>query len=315
MDTGDWNDVTFFMVPFPFSFRPGTLDRKTFVSAPTPAPDIHTIPYTLRKDRLPYAYGVAMSGRMPRYALKIEYDGGPFSGWQKQDGVPTVQGAIHEALAKLEADVSGVSAAGRTDAGVHAIGQVAHCDLTREWKPFRLAEALNHHLKPLPVAIVDAVSVTDGFHARFSALERRYHYRIVCRRAPLALDQGLAWRVPRRLDTQAMRSAARHLVGRHDFTTFRASECQARSPVKTVDALEITAAGDGILVSVRARSFLHSQVRSFVGTLERVGAGAWPAERVSDALKARSRAACGPLAPPDGLYLTDIRYDPDPFIR
>jgi len=255
-----------------------------------------------------------MPAYMPRYALKIEYDGGRFAGWQKQDGPLTVQGAVHGALCRLEADIRGISAAGRTDAGVHALGQVAHCDMEKDWTPFRLAQALNYHLKPLPVAIVDAASVPGDFHARFSARERRYHYRIVCRRAPLTIDGGRAWRVPRRLDAGAMQSAARFLVGRHDFTTFRASECQARSPVRTVDAVDVTASGNDVIISVRARSFLYRQVRSFVGTLERIGAGAWPPERMLEALMARDRAACGPLAPPDGLYLAGVRYEPDPFI-
>lgn len=256
-----------------------------------------------------------MPAFMPRYALKIEYDGGHFSGWQKQDGPPTVQGAVQDALSRLETDVPGISAAGRTDAGVHAFGQVAHCDMSKDWTPYRLAEALNYHLKPLPVAIIDAASVPADFHARFSARERRYRYRIVCRRAPLTLDRGLAWRIGRHLDAKAMHSAAQHLVGKHDFTTFRASQCQARSPVKSVDGVEVTAAADEVFVSVRARSFLHSQVRSFVGTLERVGSGAWSPERVLEALIARDRNACGPLAPPDGLYLTGVRYEPDPFKR
>ena len=254
-----------------------------------------------------------MPAHMPRYALKIEYNGGPFSGWQSQDGPPTVQDAIQMALEKLEPEVPSTVAAGRTDAGVHALGQVAHCDLVKDWKPFRLAEALNHHLKPLPVAIVDSAPVAADFHARFSAKEREYRYRIICRRAPLTHDRGLAWKVPRQLNVETMNVAARHLVGKHDFTTFRASECQAKSPVKTVNSLEIVATGEEILVSVRARSFLHSQVRSFVGTLERVGAGAWPPERVLEARDACDRSACGPLAPPCGLYLTGVRYDPDPF--
>ncbi len=256
-----------------------------------------------------------MAACMPRYALRIEYDGGRFSGWQTQNGPPTVQDALHEALNRLESDVPSISAAGRTDAGVHALGQVAHCDLARDWNPFRLAEALNHHLKPLPIAIVDTAPVPGEFHARFSARERKYRYRIICRRAPLTIDRGRAWRVPRKLDTEAMSLAACHLVGKHDFTTFRASGCQARSPVKTIDSLEVSATGEEILVSVSARSFLHSQVRSFVGTLERVGAGAWPPERVLEARNARDRSACGPLAPPDGLYLTGVHYDPDPFVR
>ena len=250
---------------------------------------------------------------MPRYALKIEYHGGPFAGWQRQDGPASVQGAIEAALARLEPDVPSIAAPGRTDAGVHALGQVAHCDMGRDWEPFRLSEALNYHLKPLPVAIVDAARVAEDWHARFSAEERRYLYRVVCRRAPLTFDKGLAWRVPQALDLDAVRAAAAHLVGRHDFTTFRASECQAKSPVKTVDEITVSGEGAQVEIRVRARSFLHNQVRSFVGTLERAGAGAWEPDRVRQVLEARDRAACGPVAPPDGLYLTGVGYPQDPF--
>ena len=250
---------------------------------------------------------------MPRYALKIEYHGGPFAGWQRQDGPASVQGAIEAALARLEPDVPSIAAAGRTDAGVHALGQVAHCDMGRDWEPFRLSEALNYHLKPLPVAIVDAARVAEDWHARFSAEERRYLYRVVCRRAPLTFDKGLAWRVPQALDLDAVRAAAAHLVGRHDFTTFRASECQAKSPVKAVDEITVSGEGAQVEIRVRARSFLHNQVRSFVGTLERAGAGAWEPDRVRQVLEARDRAACGPVAPPDGLYLTGVGYPQDPF--
>ncbi|MCG6904418.1 MAG: tRNA pseudouridine(38-40) synthase TruA [Rhodobacter sp.] len=250
---------------------------------------------------------------MPRYALKIEYHGGPFHGWQRQALHPSVQGAVETALAALEPDVPGIAAAGRTDAGVHALGQVAHCDLAKDWDAFRLSEALNHHLKPLPVAVVAAARVDADFHARFSAVERRYRYRVICRRAPLTHLRGLAWKVPQMLDLAAMQKAAEYLVGRHDFTTFRASECQANSPVKTVDEFRVTATGPEVEFHVRARSFLHSQVRSFVGTLERVGAGAWTAEDVHEALQTRARAACGPVAPPDGLYLESVGYAADPF--
>ena len=250
---------------------------------------------------------------MPRYALKIEYHGGPFSGWQRQAQHPSVQGAVEAALAALEPDVPGIAAAGRTDAGVHALGQVAHCDMAKDWDAFRLSEALNYHLKPLPVAVLDAAPVASDFHARFSARERRYVYRVVCRRAPLTHQKGLTWKVPQALDVAAMQRAAGFLVGQHDFTTFRASECQAKSPVKTVDELTITAMGVEVTFQVRARSFLHNQVRSFVGTLERVGAGAWTPEDVRDVLAARDRAACGPVAPPDGLYLDSVGYEVDPF--
>ncbi len=194
------------------------------------------------------------------------------------------------------------------------MGQVAHCDMAKDWDPFRLSEALNHHLKPNLVAIVDSARVDGDFHARFSAIERRYVYRMTCRRAPLTFDKGLAWRVPQELDIEAMQVGADFLVGKHDFTTFRASECQAKSPVKTVDAVEVSREGNDVRVTVRARSFLHNQVRSFVGTIERVGAGSWKPEDVKAALEARERAACGPVAPPDGLYLTGVGYPVDPFV-
>ena len=245
---------------------------------------------------------------MPRYKLTIEYDGGPFAGWQRQKDQPSVQQTIEEALRKLEPDAPGIGGAGRTDAGVHATGQVAHCDMSRDWDPFRLSEAVNWHMKPAPVAIVAAERVADDFHARFGAIERRYLYRVAVRRAPLTLEKNRAWRVPGPLDLAAMREAAAHLVGLHDFTTFRSSICQSKSPVKTLDALEIEPTDEGFAFRLRARSFLHNQVRSLVGTLERVGAGAWPPERVRAALEACDRAACGPVSPPDGLYLTRVIY-------
>ncbi|MGF1446649.1 MAG: tRNA pseudouridine(38-40) synthase TruA [Pikeienuella sp.] len=247
---------------------------------------------------------------MPRIKLTIEYDGSPFAGWQRQDDLPTVQGAIEAALGALEPGPHTVQGAGRTDAGVHATGQVAHVDLARDWDPFRLAEALNWHLKPQPVAILAAELVADDFHARFDAVFRRYTYRIICRRAPLTLDRGRAWRVSGPLDRDAMRAAAVHLVGQHDFTTFRAAQCQALSPVKTLHEIVIAAEAAEIRLHFGARSFLHNQVRSLVGTLERVGAGRWSPERVREALLARERAACGPVAPPDGLYLTGVEFSP-----
>ncbi|AHM04143.1 tRNA pseudouridine synthase A [Roseibacterium elongatum DSM 19469] len=256
---------------------------------------------------------------MPRYALKVEYDGAPFAGWQRQADQPSVQGAIEAALARLEEGVPSIAAAGRTDAGVHATGQVAQCDMARDWDPFRLSEALNHHLKPDPVAIVACARVAEDWHARFSAVERRYTYRVIVRRAPLVHDAGQAWHVRGALDAEAMAEAARALVGRHDFTTFRASICQAASPVKTMDAVVVEpvprANGLEIRVHLRARSFLHNQVRSIVGTLERVGAGAWPPERVGQVLAACDRAQCGPVAPPQGLYLTGVGYPEDPFAQ
>lgn len=254
---------------------------------------------------------------MPRYALKLEYDGAPFSGWQRQIAQPSVQGALEAALARLQPDVPSVAAAGRTDSGVHATGQVAHADLARDWDPFRLSEALNYHLRPAPVAVLAAARVAGDWHARFSAVARHYRFRILSRRAPLALEAGKAWQIRHRLDLGAMRAGAEHLVGRHDFTTFRSSTCQADSPIKTLDRLDVqeTAREDGAeyLFDVRARSFLHNQVRSFVGTLEKVGAGAWAPGEVAAALAARDRAACGPVCPPHGLYLARVVYPTDPF--
>ena len=255
---------------------------------------------------------------MPRYALKIEYDGGPFQGWQRQAaGQPTVQAALEAALARLEPGAHTIAAAGRTDAGVHATGQVAHCDLAKEWDVFRLAGALNHHLRPLPVAITAIARVADEFHARFSARERRYLFRLVSRRAPVTHDRGLVWQIGHGLDPAAMREGAAHLIGHHDFTTFRSALCQAASPLKTLDEIGIEVrdypAGQEFRFTLRARSFLHNQVRSIVGTLERVGAGAWAPEQVRAALAARDRTACGPVCPPQGLYLTGVGYPTDPF--
>ncbi|SHI58653.1 tRNA pseudouridine(38-40) synthase TruA [Wenxinia saemankumensis] len=254
---------------------------------------------------------------MPRYALKVEYHGAPFSGWQRQADRPSVQGAIEAALARLEPGSHTIAAAGRTDAGVHARGQVAQADLAKDWDPFRLSEALNHHLRPDPVAITACARVPDGWHARFSAVERRYTFRILLRRAPAVLEDGQVWQVRHALDAAAMRAGAAHLLGRHDFTTFRSTICQADSPVRTLDALEVEEAegpsGPEIRLQVRARSFLHNQVRSFAGTLERVGAGAWAPEEVGRALAARDRAACGPVAPPQGLCLAGVGYPVDPF--
>ncbi len=254
---------------------------------------------------------------MPRHALLIEYDGGPFCGWQRQSGQPSVQAAVEAAVRRLDAGAPGIAAAGRTDTGVHATGQVAHCELARDWDPFRLAEALNAHLRPAPVAVLAVARVADDWHARFSAVERRYCFRVIARRAPLVLEAGRAWHLRHGLDVEAMRAAAAHLVGRHDFTTFRAALCQAISPIRTLDALEIEAhpipRGLELRFHLRARSFLHNQVRSIVGTLARVGAGAWPPERVAQALAACDRAACGPMAPPQGLCLTGVGYPEDPF--
>ncbi|MEQ9241986.1 tRNA pseudouridine(38-40) synthase TruA [Roseovarius indicus] len=254
---------------------------------------------------------------MPRYALKVEYNGAPFAGWQRQADQPSVQGAIEAALARLEPGPHTIAAAGRTDAGVHGLGQVAHCDLTKDWEPFRLSEALNYHLKPQPVAILACARVDDDWHARFSAVERRYLFRLLMRRAPATHDKGLVWHVRNPLDLEAMREGAAHLVGHHDFTTFRSTICQAKSPVKTLDEITIEPAtglsGPEFHFRLRARSFLHNQVRSIVGTLERVGAGAWAPDDVATALTARDRGACGPVCPPHGLYLAAVRYPDDPF--
>ena len=250
---------------------------------------------------------------MPRFAFRIEYHGAPFAGWQRQADQPSVQGAVEAALARLEHGVPSIAAAGRTDAGVHATAQVAHADLAREWEPFRLMEALNYHLKPAPVAIVACARVADDWHARFSAVGRRYLYRMASRRAPLVHQKGLAWWVRQPLDASAMQAGADRLLGRHDFTTFRSVQCQADSPVKTLDRLDVVADAEEILFHVEARSFLHNQVRSFVGTLERVGRGAWSADDVTAALEALDRAACGPVAPPEGLYLVGVAYPEDPF--
>lgn len=254
---------------------------------------------------------------MPRYALLVEYNGAPFAGWQRQKEHASVQGAIEAALAKLEPREHTIAAAGRTDAGVHATGQVAHCDMEKDWDPFRLSEALNFHLKPDPVAILKAVRVDEDWHARFSAIERQYLFKLITRRAPLTVEAGQMWRVNHDLDLDAMQKGADYLLGEHDFTTFRSTICQALSPVKTLDELRIEAHprphGMEYHFHVRARSFLHNQVRSFVGTLERVGAGAWTPEDVKAALEAKDRAACGPVSPPMGLYLARVGYPSDPF--
>ncbi|WP_395004133.1 tRNA pseudouridine(38-40) synthase TruA [Cypionkella sp.] len=255
---------------------------------------------------------------MPRFALLIEYDGGPFHGWQRQPGdQPSVQRAIEDALGKLQPGPHTIAAAGRTDSGVHATGQVAHCDLIKDWDPLKLAGALNAHLRKWPVSVLAVVAVPADFHARFSAIERRYLFRVVARRAPVTYDVGRVWQVLRPLDLEAMRAGAAHLIGKHDFTTFRAVHCQAKSPVKTLDEIVITQhaypSGVEYRFALRARSFLHNQVRSIIGTLDRVGAGAWQPDQVKSALEAQDRAACGPVSPPDGLYMTGVGYPVDPF--
>lgn len=245
---------------------------------------------------------------MPRYRLTIEYDGAPFVGWQYQDNGDSVQGVIQAAIAAAAGEQVIVHGSGRTDAGVHALAQVAHVDLARRWDEFRLVEALNHHLRPNPVAILAADLVGEDFHARFSARARRYLYRIVNRRAPLTIEAGRAWRVSAPLAEKAMAEAAGRLVGHHDFTTFRDTRCQAKSPEKTLDELAVRRHGEVIEVTCQARSFLHSQVRSMVGSLKLVGEGKWSPDDVAAALAARRRAACGPVAPACGLYLVDVTY-------
>jgi tRNA pseudouridine38-40 synthase len=245
---------------------------------------------------------------MPRYKLTIEYDGTPFVGWQVQDNGASVQGVLAEAVLAFAGERAVVGGAGRTDAGVHALGQAAHVDLTKDWPPDTVRDALNAHLRPHPIAVILAERVADDFDARFSAIKRHYRYRIVNRRADLALDQHRAWRVPRPLDAAAMHDAAQRLVGRHDFTTFRSTECQAKSPVKTLDRLDVARGGDEVRVTAIARSFLHNQVRSMVGSLVHVGEGKWSADDLAAALAARDRTACGQVAPPHGLYLVRVEY-------
>lgn len=245
---------------------------------------------------------------MPRYKLTLEYDGTPFVGWQRQENGASVQAALQEAARRLCGAAVEVVGAGRTDAGVHATGQVAHLDLPRAFAPDKVRDGLNYYLKPCPVAVLGAEAVGEDFHARFSATGRAYLYRIVSRRAPLVLERNRAWWVPRALDAAAMAEAAGHLVGRHDFSTFRASECQAASPVKTLDRLEVGRDGDEIRIAAAARSFLHHQVRNIVGTLRLVGEGKWRPDDVAAARDARDRKAGGPTAPARGLYLTGVRY-------
>lgn len=254
---------------------------------------------------------------MPRYAIKIEYNGAPFVGWQRQEALPSVQGAIEAALQRSSGQSVMVNGAGRTDTGVHALGQVAHFDISGDWDAARLMGALNYHLKPLPVAISDCAAVDDEFHARFDAVERCYLFRILARRAPVVLDAGWVWHIKHRLDCAAMQNGANHLIGRHDFTTFRAAQCQAQSPIKTLDAIQIiqqpNAGGVEYRFTLRARSFLHNQVRSIIGSLYEVGRGKWQPDDMGAALRAGDRAACGPVSPPHGLYLTDVRYAQDVF--
>jgi tRNA pseudouridine38-40 synthase len=245
---------------------------------------------------------------VPRYKLTIEYDGTPFVGWQAQDNGPSVQNALTDAIAAFAGERATVSGAGRTDAGVHALGQVAHVDLSKEWDTDSVRDAINFHLRPQPIAVLAAEKTPPDFDARFSAIKRHYLYRIVNRRADLALAHTRAWRVPRPLDAAAMHGAAQKLVGRHDFTTFRSSECQAKSPLKTLDRLDVLRDGEEVRITATARSFLHHQVRSMVGSLVHVGEGKWSAGDLADALAARNRTRCGQVAPPHGLYLVRVEY-------
>jgi tRNA pseudouridine38-40 synthase len=245
---------------------------------------------------------------MPRYKLTIEYDGTPFVGWQAQDNGVSVQGVLTAAIAAFAGEQITIGAAGRTDAGVHALGQVAHLDLAKDWDTETVRDAINFHLRPQPIAVLSAERATADFDARFSAVKRHYLYRIVNRRADLTLEQNRAWRVPRPLDAQARHAAAQRLIGRHDFTTFRSTECQAKSPVKTLDRLDVARAGEEVSITAAARSFLQHQVRSMVGSLIHVGEGKWSADDLAAALAARDRTACGQVAPPHGLYLVRVDY-------
>jgi len=245
---------------------------------------------------------------MPRYRMTIEYDGSPFSGWQRQAGQPSVQAAIEDAVSRLGQSEPTLFGAGRTDAGVHALGQVAHIDLEKTWLPEKLMAAINAQLRPDPVSVFDIEEVDDSFLARFSASARHYEYRIRDSRTPPALDRDRVWWVPYRLDEAAMHTAAQELTGHHDFTTFRSSQCQSKSPVKTLDRLDVSREGRDVIVRASARSFLHNQVRSLVGTLKLAGEGKWSAGDVRNALHAADRSACGPVAPPQGLYLVSVDY-------
>jgi len=245
---------------------------------------------------------------MPRYKLTIEYEGTPFVGWQIQANGASVQGLLTAAVEAFCGEQVAIQGAGRTDAGVHALGQVAHLDLSQDWDTDTVRDALTAHLRPHPIAILAAEKVADTFNARTSARKRHYLYRIVNRRADLTLDRARTWRVPRPLDTALMHAAAQHLVGKHDFTTFRHADCQAKSPVKTLDQLDVVRAGEEVRILASARSFLHTQVRSMVGSLVLVGEGKWSADDLASALAARDRAACGQVAPPEGLYLVRVEY-------
>jgi tRNA pseudouridine38-40 synthase len=250
---------------------------------------------------------------LPRYALTLEYDGRAFQGWQIQPHGPSVQAALRDAIAHVDGSAVVPVGAGRTDTGVHASAQIAHADLAKDWRVDRLRDAMNALLRGAPVVVLEARRVSDMFDARRSAILRRYRYVILDRRAPAAIDIGRVWHVPRRLDTEAMGRAARALLGRHDFTTFRNTECQAKSPVRTLDQLDVRREADRVIVETSARSFLHNQVRSMVGSLRAVGDGVKPEGWIADILAARDRARCGLVAPPDGLTLVGVDYPPGAF--
>jgi tRNA pseudouridine38-40 synthase len=246
---------------------------------------------------------------MPRFRLTLEFDGGPFVGWQRQENGSSIQGALEEAVFRFCGERVTAFSAGRTDAGVHALAMPAQIDLQKEVDPSVLREAVNFHLKPQPIAVLDAAIVASAFHVRHSAKARRYRYRIVNRRAPLTLDAGRAWRIATPLEAPAMHEAAQALVGRHDFTTFRASTCQADTPIKTLSSIAVTRRGAEVFIETEARSFLHHQVRSITGSLVEVGLGRWVKDDLRAALEARDRARCGPVAPPEGLYFVGADYD------
>ncbi|WP_306252371.1 tRNA pseudouridine(38-40) synthase TruA [Parvularcula sp. IMCC14364] len=247
---------------------------------------------------------------MPRYKLTLEYDGTPFVGWQRQLNGLSVQQVLEDAAHNLSGHSVTAAGAGRTDTGVHALGMTAHLDLEKSLPPHRVRDALNHHMRPHPVGVLTAEEVSEDFHARFSCFHRHYLYRIICRRAPLALDAKRVWRVGYELDVGAMQAAAQHLVGKHDFTTFRSTHCQAKSPIKTLSTLIVSRHADEVQIRCSAPSFLHNQVRSIAGTLERVGAGRWQPASVRESLEAKTRSACGPVAPPHGLYFVKADYPP-----
>ncbi len=246
---------------------------------------------------------------MRRFCIVVEYDGTPFVGWQRQDNGPSVQAALETAVHRLTGEEVVVFGAGRTDAGVHAREQVAHFDLSSDWREDKIRDGLNFHLKPNPVAVISGKNVDADFHARFDAVQRHYHYRIINRRSPLTLDRGRAWRVQKPLDHSLMNEAAQCLIGRHDFTTFRSVHCQAKSPLKSLNQLSVVRQGERVEINISARSFLHNQVRSIAGSLKLVGEGKWDPGQIEKILVAKDRTACGPVAPAQGLYLVRVDYD------